>query len=78
MRCPICRTGETQPGFATFHHEANGQVVLVRNVPAEVCSQCGESYFAEETLDPLQALLARAIAAAAAVSIYEYDVPVAA
>lgn len=57
MKCCICRHGETQPGFVTVTFERGGCTLLVKEVPAEVCENCGEHYTNEETS---RALLARA------------------
>lgn len=62
MKCILCRNGETKPGFAdkAFSHE--GMTLVVKDVPAEICENCGERYFdasvTQELLD-----LARAAAA---------------
>lgn len=48
MKCAFCRHGETAPGQVTVTLERTGTVVVVRDVPAEVCSQCGE-YFLDQT-----------------------------
>jgi YgiT-type zinc finger domain-containing protein len=44
MNCVICKTGETQPGRVTVTLERAGTVVLILDVPAEVCRNCGEYY----------------------------------
>lgn len=43
MRCVICKTGQTKPGKATVTLERQ-ETILVKNVPAEVCTNCGEEY----------------------------------
>lgn len=35
--------------LTTFVYEEDGQVWLIRNVPAYVCSQCGEKEYSQET-----------------------------
>jgi len=47
MKCVICKTGETQPGRVTVTLEREGTVVVIKEVPAEVCSNCGEYYLDE-------------------------------
>ena len=47
MKCMICKQGETMPGFATVTLERGPTVVIVREVPAEVCRNCGEYYLDE-------------------------------
>ena len=49
MKCVICKHGETAPGQATATFEKAGTVVVIRNVPAEVCRECGEYYLDEIT-----------------------------
>ncbi len=44
MRCVICKTGETAPGTATVTLQRGETTLLVKNVPAEVCRNCGEYY----------------------------------
>lgn len=47
MICPICRNGQTQPGFASVTLERAGTTVLVQHVPALVCNNCGEEFVDE-------------------------------
>lgn len=57
MKCVICKHGETKPGKVTAPLERDQTMVLVKEVPAEVCQNCGEYYLDSETT---QKLLARA------------------
>ncbi len=41
----------------TYTQQIGETVSLVTDVPAEVCSQCGETYLSPETVDTLQTLL---------------------
>ncbi len=47
MKCPICRTGETERGVATVTLERGDLTLVVRGVPARVCRNCGEEYVEE-------------------------------
>ena len=49
MKCTICKNGETHPGFATVTLERNESVIVFKNVPAEICDNCGEFYLDETT-----------------------------
>ncbi len=49
MRCAVCKQAETQPGKATVTLERNGMTLVVKNVPAEVCANCGEEYVDQKT-----------------------------
>jgi len=48
MKCVICKTGETAEGKVTVTLQRNGVTVLVKDVPAQVCDNCGEYYLSEE------------------------------
>ena len=53
MKCVICRQGETQPGVTTVTFERNGLTLVVKNVPAHVCVNCGEEYVDEQVASKL-------------------------
>jgi len=44
MKCVICKHGNTEQGTATVTFERGGFVLVVKGVPARVCSNCGEQY----------------------------------
>ena len=48
MTCVICKHGETQAGHTTVTLERGQTVLVFRNVPAQVCANCGEAYVSEE------------------------------
>ena len=47
MKCTICKTGHTHPGIATVTLQRDNTVVVVRDVPAEICEDCGEYYLSD-------------------------------
>jgi YgiT-type zinc finger domain-containing protein len=49
MKCVICKTGHTDPGKATVTLQRAQTVVVIRDVPAEICEDCGEYYLDEAT-----------------------------
>lgn len=54
--CSVCGAA-VQHKTITYTQELEGRVYLVRGVPAEVCSQCGEVYLSPDTVDALQATI---------------------
>ena len=42
--CPICKVGDLSEGHVTVTLERGGSIVLLKYVPAQVCSNCS-SYF---------------------------------
>jgi len=53
MRCDICG-GNREKKLVSYHIFFEGRLVVVENVPAEVCGQCGEQYFDPNTVEMLQ------------------------
>ena len=49
MKCALCKVGTTKKGSVTVTLERNGAIILIKNVPAEVCTNCGHYYLSEET-----------------------------
>jgi YgiT-type zinc finger domain-containing protein len=47
MKCVICKHGQTQLSTTTVTLERGGAVVAFKNVPAQVCTNCGEAYVDE-------------------------------
>lgn len=43
MMCVICKNGETKPGKATVILERGEVTLVIKGVPAEVCSNRGEA-----------------------------------
>lgn len=52
----ICKTGQTQPGLATVTLEKDGRVAVFKDVPAEICDDCGEYYLSAAVAARLQQL----------------------
>ena len=48
MKCTICRNGETRPGRVTVALQRGETTVIIKDVPAGVCDNCGEYYLTEK------------------------------
>jgi YgiT-type zinc finger domain-containing protein len=57
--CPLCG-GEKRPGTTTFTAELGFGVVVVRKVPATVCSQCGADWISDAISARLEQVVAEA------------------
>lgn len=49
MKCVVCKHGTTSPATTTVTLERAGLTLVVKNVPAQVCDNCGERYVDEQT-----------------------------
>ena len=48
MKCVICRNGKTVSGEITMVLERTGSTLIFKNVPAQICDNCGEEYISSE------------------------------
>jgi YgiT-type zinc finger domain-containing protein len=53
MICVICKHGETRLGTATVTLEREDTTLVIKGVPAQVCTNCGEEYVDEDTTSRL-------------------------
>lgn len=67
MKCVICKHGETRPGSVTVTLERDGTTLVFKNVPAQVCENCGEAYVVEAITEEL--LIAAEVAVKAGVQV---------
>jgi len=72
MKCVICKTGETTPGKVTVTLERAPTVLLVKEVPAQVCDQCGEYYLDEHTTQRLYEQAEKALERNAELEVLRY------
>ncbi len=43
-QCAVCKNGSLIDGTATMTFEKDNSVIVVKNVPALVCNNCGEEF----------------------------------
>ncbi len=56
--CPLCG-GSKKKGCTTYSVDLGFGIVVVRQVPAQVCAQCGEEWIESETAQKLEAIVER-------------------
>lgn len=47
MKCTVCKHGQTQPGKMTATLERGDTTIVIKEVPADVCDNCGEEYLSQ-------------------------------
>src|SRR5579884_4135013 len=72
MKCIICKHGETEPGMVTLTLEQDEMTLVVKGVPAQVCSNCGEEYVDEEVTSQLLSIVEQAARTGAQVDISKF------
>ena len=58
-KCAICG-GSAKPGRTTVSVDTGFGVIVIRDVPANVCSQCGEDWLSDETAGEVEAIIDKA------------------
>ena len=56
-RCYFCR-GKVEERVVRHVHQWGEKIFIFKNVPAEVCTQCGESYFGPDALEKMDQVVA--------------------
>lgn len=72
MRCVVCKSGETGPGVTTVTLERGDATIVLKEVPAEVCENCGEEYLDAPTASRLLAEADRAVIAGVQLEVRTY------
>ncbi|HAM52186.1 MAG TPA: YgiT-type zinc finger domain-containing protein [Nitrospiraceae bacterium] len=55
-KCPLCG-GELHDGITNAPFFEGEKIVVIKEVPAEICSECGESYVKSSVVDGIERLL---------------------
>ncbi len=55
-RCDLCG-GELRPGTTTLEIWRGEELIIIRDVPADVCEQCGEAYISASISEKLDQFL---------------------
>lgn len=53
MTCVICKTGLLEKGKVIVTLNKDGSVIIFKNVPADVCGNCGEYYLNEDVTEDI-------------------------
>ena len=72
MNCLICKHGKNHPDRATVTLERGATTVVIKNIPARVCSNCGEEYVADDITERLLKYAEEAVNSGVLVSVKEY------
>lgn len=73
MRCTACKNGVTRMGTVTVSIDRDSTVVVVRGVPAEVCTTCGEEYLDAGVVKEIEIIVDGAQRAGIDVSVQNYS-----
>ncbi|MDQ1352118.1 MAG: hypothetical protein QG657_2424 [Acidobacteriota bacterium] len=72
MKCVICKNGNADPGIVNVPLQRGDCTIIFKNVPADVCDNCGEYYLSEDITDQLLKKAEDAVRKGAEVEILRY------
>ena len=72
MICPVCK-GEVRRATTNFPVELDGGFLIIKNVPADVCGQCGEAFIPDEIAESLEKTVEAARRSKAEIEIVSYE-----
>ena len=72
MTCLICKSGSTASGKTTVMLQRNECTIIFKNVPADICDNCGEYYLKEEVAGQILQRAEEAIKKGTEVEILRY------
>lgn len=71
-KCPLCG-GELHEGTTTAPFFVGEKIIVIKDVPAEICAECGESYMKSSVVDGLEALLDKIEDLHSEISVVHYN-----
>ena len=72
MKCPFCKHGITAKGTTTVTLDRPPTTVVFRDVPADVCENCGEAFVDSPTAGTLLSQAEAAARAGAGVEVRSF------
>ena len=72
MKCVICKQGQTDKGLTTVTLERGHSTVVIKEVPAEICENCGEYYLSEDVTEKVQNLAEHAFRHGVEIEVLRY------
>lgn len=76
MTCFMCK-GDTESKIKTYVANLDNCVIIIKNVPALVCNQCGEVFYTDEVAEQLERIVDTMEKLVKEVAIVEYSQAVA-
>lgn len=59
MKCPVCG-GTIKDGLTNIPVELETGLLYIKQVPADVCNQCGESFISDDVAEKLEKIVEKA------------------
>ena len=71
MKCFMCK-GDTERKLVNYLIDIDKKIIIIKEVPANVCKQCGERYFDDDVMQNLEKIIEDIKNASIEISIVNY------
>ncbi len=71
MSCFMCK-GEVVQAVTDYVVKLERCIIIVKNVPCEKCTQCGETYYTDEVAEQLEMIVDKVKAVATEIAVVNY------
>jgi YgiT-type zinc finger domain-containing protein len=72
MNCAICKTGQMVEGKTTVTLQREETTIVIKDVPAQICDNCGEYYLSEAMTEQVLSMAEGAVRNGAEVEILRW------
>ncbi|HXL57774.1 MAG TPA: type II toxin-antitoxin system MqsA family antitoxin [Chitinophagaceae bacterium] len=72
MKCIVCKNGDTEKKKVNFTGTQQGYFLVVKDVEADVCNNCGEIYYTSENMNFIEAKIKEALKNSEKVEILKF------
>jgi YgiT-type zinc finger domain-containing protein len=72
MKCVLCKHGTTHEGIVNVTLERDNCIIILKDVPADICENCGEYYLSQSTTGAVLSRAERVIDRNAEVEILRF------
>ena len=72
MKCFMCK-GETETKLVNYLVDLDKTIIIIKQVPANVCKQCGERFFDNDVMRNLEKIIDDVRKVPVEISVVNYD-----
>lgn len=76
MECIVCK-GLTEKKAVNYILDLDNTIIIIKDVPANVCIQCGERYFDDDVMENLEKIVSNLRTVSTEMSVVSYKEKVA-
>lgn len=70
--CFYCKNDTTKTSVTTYMVDLKDCIIIIKNVPCEECTQCGEKYISDEVMERIETIIQKVRAIAGEVFVTDY------